>query len=367
MKYILFISCILINFFFSLGFFQTSFFKEVNKENRNKNINISPLSAYQVLGLTANGAKKETLEQMLLALGNSNLEELNLINTQILSICKQFTTVEIANAIMTKFRPKQTFMDVADLYESTVEQLYSLSQVNNWCNLKTHGTIPTILDELPGNVVMILLNAIYFKGSWKTEFDTKNTTKQLFYNLNSQEVYADTMKLKEKFNYYEDKDVQIVEMPYTYDSMSAVIFLPNKDTNINEFIDELTDEKLQKFLKRMNEQIVQIELPKFKLEFSSELNNVLQKMGMVTPFKGYADFTGIIDGSIYIDKVIQKAYLSIDEKGTEASSATAVVMIKGMAPPTYPMIINRPFLFMLRNKNFPQNYEMLFMAKIEEL
>ena len=364
MKYLLFISCTLINFFFSLCSFQISFFKEVNKENINKNVTISPLSAYQVLGLTANGAKGETLNQMLLALGNSNLEELNSINTQILSIFKEFSTIEIANAVMTRFRPKQAFMNAADLYESTVEQLYSLAQVNSWCNLKTHGTIPTILDELPPNIVMILLNAIYFKGSWKTEFDIKNTTKQIFYNLNSTK-YVDTMKLKEKFNYYEDKEVQIVEMPYTKDSMSAVIILPNYNKNINDFINELSDEKLQKLLKRMNEETVEIQLPKFTLEFSSELNNVLQNMGMIIPFKGYADFTGIIDGSIYIDKVIQKAYLSIDEKGTEASSVTAVIMKNG-TDFTYPMNVNRPFLFMLRNKNFPQNYEMVFIAKIEE-
>ena len=366
MKYLLFISCILINFFFSLCSFQISFFKEVNKENINKNVTISPLSAYQVLGLTANGAKGETLNQMLLALGNSNLEELNSINTQILSIFKEFSTIEIANAVMTRFRPKQAFMNAADLYESTVEQLYSLAQVNSWCNLKTHGTIPTILDELPPNIVMILLNAIYFKGSWKTEFDIKNTTKQIFYNLDSNEKYVDTMKLKEKFYYYEDKEVQIVEMPYTKDSMSAVIILPNENININNFIDGLNDEKLQKLLKRMSEEIVEIHLPKFTLEFSSELNNVLKNMGMVLPFKGYADFTNIIDGSIYIDKVVQKTYLSIDEKGTEASSVSAVVMRKGIVP-TYPMIVNRPFLFMLRNKNLPQNYEMVFISKIEEL
>ena len=100
-----------------------NFFKEVNKDHLNDNLLISPLSAYQVLGLTANGAKGKTLEDMLLALGNKSLEELNKINKEILNLSKQLTTVELANAIMTLIKPKQSFLDAATLYEATVEPL----------------------------------------------------------------------------------------------------------------------------------------------------------------------------------------------------------------------------------------------------
>ena len=335
----------------------------MNLENINKNLTVSPLSAYQVLGLTANGAKGTTLEEMLECLGNESLEELNSINQQILSIFKSFTSLEIANAVMTKYRPKQTFFDASELYEATVEPLQSLAQVNNWCNLKTHGTIPTILDELPANTLMVLLNALYFKGTWKTEFDVRNTTQKTFYNFGKTAKKVDTMILREKFNYYYDRQVQVIELPYTKDSMTAVIILPYEGKDINEYIRDLDDDKIHSYIKKMTEEVVDLELPKFTLEFSAELNNVLQKMGMIRAFKGNADFTNMIDGSVYIDKVVQKTYISVDEHGTEASGATAVIIRKG---PTI-MAINRPFIFMLRNKNLPANHEMLFMAKIEQL
>ena len=149
----------------------------------------------------------------------------------------------------------------------------------------------------------------------------KKTSKQLFYNFNNENESkkVDTMKVTEIYNYFADKDVQIVELPYTKDSMSAVILLPNKDININDFISELSDEKLQRLLKRMYPQKIHLQLPKFKLETKYKLNKVLKTMGMKVPFQGNADFTGIAAGSMYIDLVIQKSYLAIDEKGTEAS------------------------------------------------
>ena len=366
MKSIIAIIYVLLNSFFVSCSFQTSFFQEINKQYINKNLLISPLSAYQVLGLTANGAKGETLNQMLLALGNTDLDELNEINKNILNIFKEFTTIEIANAVMTKVNPKETFLDAAELYEATVEPLKNVAQVNNWCNLKTHGKIKEIIDELEEGTLMVLLNALYFKGTWKIEFDERNTTKQIFYNYNKQSnsKKVDKMKVKEKFNYYEDREAQIIELPYKSDGMSAIIILPNEEKDINEYISELSDEKLQRLLKRMYEETVTLEIPKFKIEFSSLLNSVLQKLGMVIPFGVNADFSGIIDEGLYISKVIQKTYLSIDEIGTEAAAVTAVVMRNSI---DLSMVIDRPFLFMLRNKHLPQNYEMLFISKIEEL
>ena len=371
MKSLLNITILFLCLFLTSCTFQTSFFKEINKQYVNENLVVSPLSAYQILGLTANGANGKTLDQMLLALGNKDLEELNNINIDILKAAKEFTTIEIANAIMTAFTPKENFLNVASKYESTVEDLKSAAQVNNWCNIKTHGKISKIIDELDPNTVMILLNAIYFKGTWQKEFPQNATSTKAFYNLNeeSKSVKIDMMSIKERFNYYEDKEIQIVELPYTKDSMSAIIILPNKDTNINDFINELDDEKLQKLLKRMYKEIVKLSLPKFELEFSGLLNDVLKKMGMDEPFNQVAaDFTGMKDLSdIYIEKVIQKTYLKVDEKGTEAADVTAVVINTKSIPIEFSMTVDRPFLFMLRNQNLPQNYEMVFMSKIEQL
>lgn len=368
MKSILSIICILLNIFFATSSFQTSLFKQINKEYINKNLLISPLSVFQVLGLTANGAKGETLNQMLSALENENIAEVNTINKLILLVTKQLSTLEIANAIMTLKEPKNSFLQIGKLYEATVDTLKSAAQINNWCNLKTHGKIQEIIEEIEPNTVMILLNALYFQGQWQTEFDTTNTTKRVFYHLGGikRTTEVDTMALYERFNYYEDDEVQIVELPYKDDSMSAIVILPSKDTNINDYINDLDDFKLSKYFKRMENSIVELHLPKFNLEFSTEFNTALQKMGMIDAFGGDADFSGILDEFIYISKVIQKSFLSVDEQGTIATSVTAeVIKVRGNGPKV--VDVNRPFLFLIRNKLFPTNYEMLFMSKVEDL
>lgn len=371
MKSLLNITLLFIFFCLSSSAFQTSFFKEINKEFIGNNLIISPLSAYQVLGLTANGANGKTLEEMLLALGNENLDELNKINTEILKISKEFTTIEIANAIMTLFTPKDNFINIAQKYESSIESLKNVAQVNNWCNIKTHGKIEKILDQLDPNTVMILLNAIYFKGTWLKEFPENETVIDTFYNMNkeSEAKKVDIMTIKEYFNYYEDNEMQIVELPYTKDSMSAIIILPKEEIDINDFISELNDEKIQKLEKRMGNQIVELKMPKFELEFSSLLNDILKKMGIVEAFDEVAaDFTGLRDeNDLYIGKVVQKSYLKVDEKGTEAADVTSVVINTKSIPRTNKMKVDRPFLFMLRNKKLPQDYDMIFMAKIEQL
>ena len=175
MKLFLNLIYFLLSLFLTSCSFQTSFFKQINKEFINENLIISPLSAYQVLGLTANGAKGKTLEQMLLALGNKNLNELNKNNLDILKVSKKFTTVEIANAVMTKFKPEKNFLNSVSKYEATVGTLKSASQVNKWCSIKTRGKIKEIIKELNPLTKMILLNAVYFKGEWLKVFNERNT------------------------------------------------------------------------------------------------------------------------------------------------------------------------------------------------
>ena len=309
---------------------------------------------------------------MLLALENKDLEELNEINSEILKVSKEFSTIEIANAIMTAFTPKEKFVDIALQYESSIEPLKSVTQVNNWCNLKTHGKIPKIMDQLPPNTVMVLLNALYFKGEWVKEFSENLTTTRAFYNFNdeSKSTQIPMMLAKDNYNYYEDSQQQIIEIPYKKDYMSAVIILPSQSIDINKYISKLDDDTIQKLIKKMSTKEVQLQLPKFELEFDSTLNEILKKMGMVQVFdQSLADLSGMRDGKdIYIGQVLQKTYLKVDEKGSEAAAVTAVVVqTKSMPLNNNRMIINRPFLFMLRNKKLPQNYEMLFMAKIEQL
>ena len=139
--------------------FQISLFNEINKSKKGQNLIISPLSIFQILSLTANGAKDQTQLEMVQTLQNEDIEYLNSINYDILEISQNFKTVEIANAVMSKFLPIQEFLDVSEKYCAPFEELKSTEQVNDWCSEKTHGKIPKIIDELSADIAMLLLKA----------------------------------------------------------------------------------------------------------------------------------------------------------------------------------------------------------------
>jgi serpin B len=344
----------------------------MNKSFKNKNLVVSPLSIYQILSLTANGARGNTLHEMVKALSGNSITELNRINSEILKTIKNFTSIEIANAIMAAFEPLDEFKKIAYSYDATVERLKSADQVNNWCSLKTHGKINKIIDKLDGGIVMILLNAIYFKGTWKKEFKPEKTQKKYFYNFGDQTkpVQVDMMNIETKFNYYFDQDVQVIELPFSKDSTSAVIFLPGKLHNINDFIADLDDQKIKNYLNKLSLVNVDLELPKFEIEFGTMINDYLKNLGMKQAFSNMADLSGLRGSSgDYIDKVIHKTYLKVDESGAEAAAVTAVI-VKTWSSSfnlSFKMFVNRPFLMMIRSKALPEDNDVLFMAKIEEL
>ena len=144
---------LLIKFPFIICSFQISLFNELNKKSKDNNLIISPLSIFQALSLTTNGAKDETQIEFLNLLDNKSLEEINLINSNILSLLKDNTSLEIANAIMTKLSPLPQFLKLAkDIYSSEIQPLKNVQQVNNWCDTKTHGKIKKIVDNLPPNI-----------------------------------------------------------------------------------------------------------------------------------------------------------------------------------------------------------------------
>ena len=316
--------------------FQSTLFNKMNKGKIGENLIISPLSIFQVLSLTVNGAKGETQSEMLELLQSNTIEELNEINYKIISIFKDFSTVDIANAVMTTFTPLEEFAYTADKYIAPAEPLISVEQVNNWCSNKTHGKIKKILDNLSSEVAMILLNAIYFKGEWVLQFDHHLTKKLPFYNLGSEENNVDTMTQIEYFKYYEDKNVQAIELTFKEDYMSALIILPSEKIGINKYIDTLSisNDEYKKIIEGLDYVKVHLQLPKFEVNFAQNLNQVLIDLGMYNAFSSqYADFTGLREeGNLYISQVIQKTYLKVNEEGTEVAAVIAVVINYGAMP-----------------------------------
>ena len=374
MKYILNLILISLLMNFLNCSFQSKIFNRMNKEKKGENLIISPLSIFQVLSLTANGAKGKTQSEMLDTLQAGTIEDLNNINYEILSSFKGFTTIDIANAVMTRFTPLETFTSIAEKYSAPIEPLVNVQQVNDWCSNKTHGKIKKILDELSEDTAMILLNAVYFKGEWSLRFDKFATQKLPFYNLGTNEVKVETMRQIEYFPYYEDKKAKAIELRFKNDFMSAIIILPSEGTDINKFIDSLSisNEEYTKIIKGLKSAKVNIQLPKFELDFSQNLNEILKDLGMYNAFSASdADFTGLRKLSgLFINRVIHKSYLKVFEDGCEAAAVTVVDVTDGALPEIEKirdMKVNRPFLFLLKNSRLPDDHNLIFMSKIEKL
>ena len=355
--------------------FQENIFSQINNDKSGKNVIISPLSIYQVLSLLSNGAKESTLSEMLSVLGSSSLDELNDINYKILSKISSFSTIDIANAVMTRFKPLENFCSVADKYLAPMESLESVEQINEWCKEKTHGKIEKIIEQLSPETIMILLNAVYFKGEWINQFDKYFTKKLPFYNLSKNEIKVDTMLQIDHFRYFSNKEIQAIELPFQKDFMSAIIILPSEKIEINSFIKNNLAKKnyLTDIINKLDYAKVHLELPKFEVTFEETLNHVIKKLGMKKIFNSLeADLSGLYNRKgLFVSQVIHKTYLKVNEEGTEAAAVTLVevdeAMMAGEEEIIHEMKVNRPFLFLLKNWELPEGYDMVFMAKIEEI
>ena len=369
MKYFIFliINVLLLNVLVN-GAFQTTIFRETNNDFPGQNVCISPLSMFQVLGLTTNGAKGVTQDEMISALEATSLENLNNINLNILQSIRQFETVEIANGVMTKFNPTLMFLKICIKYEASIFPLVSVEQVNEWCSEKTHGKITKILDELNPDTVMLLINAVYFKADWQHPFNPSFTYTGKFTGPTETKDVRFMTQTK-NFNYYEDNNVQVVELPYKNDSTSAIVILPKDKIDVDTYLKSLDDNELNTILAGFTSKRVSLSLPKFEIEFETKFKDILMKLGMVQAFDITADFSGIkCSGGIKVNDVIHKTYLKVDEKGTEAAAVTAVDMIATTALVEIITVnVNRPFIFLLRSTKLPKNNDLLFLTKVANI
>ena len=229
-------------------------------------------------------------------LQSDSIEELNEINYKILSVIKDVSTIDLANAIMTKFTPLENFTKISEKYLAPIEPLLDANQVNNWWKNKTHGKIDKILEELDPSVELIILNEVYFKGIWISKFNERSTKKLPFYNYGSDEVIVDTMSQINHFYYYEDKKVQAIKLLFEQDYMSALIILPSEGTDINKYINglSLSNTEYKQVIEGLKYEKVHLRLPKFKLKYSQNLNEILKDLGMYEAFSPTkADFTNL--------------------------------------------------------------------------
>jgi serpin B len=226
--------------------------------------------------------------------------------------------------------------------------------INAWVEKKTNGKIknlisPGVLDSMTR---LVLTNAIYFKGNWARQFEKKKTQDAPFTLADGQNVDVPMMNQKAEFGYMETDTFQALEMPYVDQELSMVILLPKKSNALDEFEKTLTPDYLTQWLEKIHKREVVIFVPKFKMTSQFSLASILKSMGMTDAFSPDADFSGM-DGKrdLFISAVIHKAYVEVNEEGTEAAAATGVVMrLTSVGPTPIPVFrADHPFLFLIRD------------------
>jgi len=358
--------------------FSFDLYKKLKDENKEENLFYSPASISIALAMTYAGARGDTEKQMANVL-NFTLpqDRLHPAYSKLIENLKSNKDYEliIANALWLQkdYKFLQKFLNTMEKYYkggfNEVDYITNPEgariKINDWVSRETKEKIKDILkpEDITRFTRLVLTNAIYFKGKWQTEFD-KSTRDEDFYLINGQKTKVKMMYQKNTFNYYENDDLQLLEIPYKGNKISMVIILPKvgKFKTVENMMDE---KKLQEWLKNAMKTKVKAYIPRFKFTQRFNLSKNLYDMGMEDAFNhAAADFSGI-DGErgLYISKVIHKAFVEVNEEGTEAAAATAVIIDTKALVLTEELVFkaDHPFIFLIRDK---ETRSILFMGRV---
>src|SRR5690554_286335 len=361
----------------SSNIFGANIFKEVLKEEKdNTNVLISPLSIFQALGMTRNGANGLTKDEMseVLAFDESQGNDLNEYQKKLVEALKKADkriNLNIANSIWYRndltvepdfVQTNQNFFNAEVNALDFSDAQGSKQTINNWVEKQTKGKIPEIVDEITPDHVMFLINAVYFYGQWQNKFDVKNTKEEAFYPESGAEVKVNMMHQEASLGYAKNDLFSMIEMPYGNGHFNMVALMPNDGKKVSDIVDALNDENWQTWMESVYKKEVVLGFPTFKFEGDYELNDPLIRMGMPLAFSDLADFSSILaGGGINISKVKHKTFIEVDEKGTEAAAVTSVdIMTTSMPQQTY-FTANKPFLFAITEKD---THTILFMGRL---
>src|SRR3989304_3973975 len=359
-------------------------FKELTSEDKDQNVFISPLSILLALAMTYNGAVGDTNLAMAEALGFTgfDLEELNSgFHDLLVSIKNADSDIEmaIANSIWYKlgYSVKEDFIERNEkYYSSEVNEIdftapEAVDTINGWIEEATKGKIEKMLTEIPDDAVMYLINAIYFKGNWTYPFEENLTVDDDFYLLDGTAKKVPMMSQEGNFGYYDGDNFSAVKLPYGQEKMAMYIILPDEGVELDSVIESLDAESWNEIKGLFSGKEVSLTMPKYKMEYGIKLlNDALISLGMGIAFDPHlADFSGISSRGPgegpWISRVLHKAVIEVNEKGSEAAAATVVEMMESAAAPEeiVQFIVNRPFFFVIGDD---RTGSILFMGKVVE-
>lgn len=358
--------------------FALQLFREIARQDADKNVFVSPLSVAMALGMTYNGAAGSTRQAMqdALELQGLTVQEINQSYRDLIDLLRNLdpaVELTLANSIWYRntMTFKQAFLDVnQQFFDAEVAALdfadpTAAPTINGWVDAKTNGKIPEIVpDPIPDYIVMYLINAIYFKGDWSYQFDKDRTRGAPFTLANGSQTTVDMMTHGEEieFGLNSDIGVQIADLTYNGKAFSMTILLPEDASEIDALVDRLTAANWEAWIGGLTTGSMSVYLPKFTLEYKIKLNEVLDALGMGEAFQpGVADFSGMCcePGDLYIDEVLHKTFVDVNEEGTEAAAVTSVGVGVTSAPPSF--VVDRPFVFVIRERF---SGTILFMGRV---
>jgi serine protease inhibitor len=361
--------------------FAIKLLKETYQDSRDTLLNlfVSPLSVAMALGMTYNGAATTTEAAMrsTLELDSMTVDEVNQANQSLIALLRGLdprVQFEIANSIWYRlgFTVEQPFLDAnRTYYDARVQALdftvpTAVPTINAWVNDQTHGKIKDIISVIPNDVMMYLINAIYFKGDWTQQFDKDLTAPLPFHLQDGSTISVPTMTYgaKTAIRTTGTSTAQIIDLPYGGAAFSMTIVLPHENVSVGSVLSALTLNDWNTWIAGLDSANAELYLPKFKLENNLSLVKPLTGLGMGIAFSDFADFSRINRaGGLTITDVLHKTYVDVNEEGTEAAAVTAVVIgvICACEPP--PIRVDRPFVFALREN---LSGTILFMGVIRQ-
>jgi serpin B len=348
-----------------------------------ENFFFSPFSISIALGMTEMGANGNTEAEMAALLRVSADEGawhqgLGALGSDIGSGEHCSYELALANQLFAQvgYPFHQAFLDgVDEAYQAPVENLdiqgdteNSRLHINSWVSDITHAKIPELLKPgvLNSGSVMVLVNAIYFKGDWAEQFKLEDTQEDgIFTKSDGSEVSAALMWGELDAAYQELADgAQVLDLAYAGEELSMTVVLPPEGQLLADFEAQLTAESMAAWTDGLQDSAVYVTLPRFEMRSAKELKEVLTELGMVDVFlPGAADLSGMADADLFISAVIHEAYVKVDEEGTEAAAATAVVVGETSAPMVPTFRADRPFLFQIRDR---LTGSILFMGRVAD-
>ncbi len=312
---------------------------------------VSPLSVTYLMSMLANGADGETQQQILATLGwagegiqQPSLQDINDYSRMLIEKTARLdkaVTVEIANyvAVNKEFRLNSKFQKSVERdYKAGVESLNftspsTLKRINDWCNDRTHGMIPSIINELDPDAVSYLMNAIYFNGTWKDKFSKEETKQEMFRGYTRDIQYVDMMHRHGEYFYADGDGYSAVSIPYGNGAFRMTVILPSEGSFLRDVMASMDGGKFQALQRSMEKCNVDLKIPRFTTEVDLPLNDIISALGAPLIFSSQADFSQFARGDFYVSKMFQKAKIEVSEEGTKAAAVTAAIMMMSAVRP----------------------------------